>query len=308
MSAEIQEEAKDVLKKHAKSFRWASVFLAPRQRTDAAIAYAFCRYVDDVVDEATSPQDAEKELDRVLLMLTGKVTPSPLLEAFLEVSERTGFGVEPALDLLLGVRSDLHAVRIKDSEELSLYCYRVAGTVGLMMCGILGVKDPRAKQHAIDLGVAMQLTNICRDVLEDAERGRVYLPASQLARRGISQEELKSALLAPGGANKDLARRAAGEVIFDLLVRADAKYLSARSGFPYLPGRARLSIMIASELYRHIGVRLRTHHNCDPCAGRVSVTPAQKASLTTKVVLDWLVLSSKELSRVESPQPPIGAS
>lgn len=308
MSPKIQKQAEDVLKKHAKSFRWASLFLGRKERADAAIAYAFCRHVDDAVDEASDPQEAKKELDRILAMLTGKLAPSPLLQAFLEVSERTGFGLEPALDLLLGVRSDLDTVRVKDSEELSLYCYRVAGTVGLMMCGILGVTDPRAKQHAVDLGVAMQLTNICRDVLEDAERGRVYLPQSQLLRRGIGHQVLLDSLFGENSAEKDQSRRAVSEVVFDLLVLADAKYLSARSGFPYLPARARLSIMIASDLYRHIGVLLRTERNCDPCLGRVSVNLTRKVGLTAKALFDWTFLSSREFSPVNSTHPPIGAS
>ena len=93
-------------------------------------------------------------------------------------------------ELLLGMISDLDVVRLQSDSELVRYCYRAAGTVGLMMCSVLGVRDLRALRHAIDLGIAMQLTNIARDVREDAEASRVYLPAERLSEYGVAPEDL----------------------------------------------------------------------------------------------------------------------
>lgn len=295
-SESVREGAARVLEKHAKSFRWAAAFLAPQARSDAAVVYAFCRYIDDVVDEADDVADARLALDETVAMLEGATEPSPLVEEFLHVSRRTGFGIEPALDLIKGVRSDLGVVRVADDQELSVYCYRVAGTVGLMMCRVLGVKSQRAERYAIDLGVGMQLTNICRDVLEDAQIGRIYLPLTRLDAVGLTPEALVSHATLPGE-HGALTRTRVAAVVRDLLTTADAKYLSARSGYEYLPPRARLSIMVAAELYQHIGHVLRDVHGCDPLGGRVSVSPAQKARLTARVIVTWALDCSKRATR-----------
>src|SRR5690606_28135777 len=135
------------------NFRWAAAFFAPQARSDAAVVYAFCRYIDDGDGEAEDVVDDRLAHDETVALLGGATDPSPLVEEFLHVSRRTGFGIEPALDLLKGVCSDLGVVRVADDQELSVYCYRVAGTVGLMMCRVLGVKSQRAERYAIDLGV-----------------------------------------------------------------------------------------------------------------------------------------------------------
>jgi phytoene synthase len=295
MTRSVSQKAEEVLQHHAKSFRWASYFLSDAKRRDAAVAYAFCRLVDDIVDEATDEDEARRGLDEVESMLRATVEPSPLVAAFVEVADRTGFGLLPAFDLILGMRSDLGPVRLKTSEELSLYCYRVAGTVGLMMCGILGVGSERARSYAVDLGVAMQLTNISRDVLEDAGRNRVYLPAKLLERHGITQDRFLASLEG-NSVEREHSRRAVSAAVFDLLVRADTKYESGAEGYQFLPPRARLSIMVAADLYQQIGILLREEFNCDPLVGRVRVAPSRKVLLTARALAKWSLLSARSLA------------
>ncbi len=267
VSTAIVEASRDTLARHARTFRWASLFLPPSCRDDAAVVYALCRLVDDVVDEAPTEEGAALELSRLEAELRGEASPRPLVETGRAVLERGGAGLGPMLELVRGVAGDLGPVRFADDRALLRYSYRVAGTVGLMMCGVLGVRDEAALPFAVDLGVAMQLTNICRDVAEDAARGRVYLPADRLEAAGTSQ----SALLA-GTA----PRAAVAAVVGDLLDLADRYYASADLGMRYIPARSRLAILVASRTYRAIGGVLRRRGG-DALAGRVWVSPIGKA-------------------------------
>ena len=191
---------------------------------------------------------------------------------FLETADRTGIPVGAALELIVGVRSDMHPVRVADDRELLRYCYRVAGTVGLMMCGVLGVRDTDALPFAVDLGVGMQLTNICRDVAEDAGRGRVYLPATRLHAAGVE----------PAGLLPDGATRApAAPVVRDLLQLGERYYRSADAGMRYIPWRARFAILVASRVYRAIGFRVRAQ-GYDPDQGRAYVSRWRKVLWTLR--------------------------
>lgn len=269
-SSEIVVYSRDVLSTHARSFRWASRFLPPESRDDAAIVYAFCRLVDDLADEAPDVERADVELSLLEAELCCSNHPRPLVAEFLDVVRRTQMDVRSALELIAGVRSDLGEVRVRHDADLLRYCYRVAGTVGLMMCSVLGVEDSDAHPHAIDLGVAMQLTNICRDVLEDAERGRVYLPASRLQRLGVEHQELIDG-------NAD--RAAVAAVVRDVLSLAESYYASADFGMHFIPARSRLAIVVASRLYRGIGLKLWRGRNGDALAGRTWVTWPGKLAL-----------------------------
>ncbi len=283
-TAELVAESQSVLERHGRSFRWAQVFLAPQERADAAVVYAFCRFVDDCVDEAPSRESAERALLEIEAMVQGSNPSSALVQAYLQVAERRRFGVGPALDLIAGARSDLGAVLMDSDESLRLYCYRVAGTVGLMMAGVLGASEPEAKEHAVHLGMAMQLTNICRDVAEDLARGRVYLPAPRLHEAGVDPESLR----APGAGERPQLRSAVARVVSQLIDEADGYYALGRAGFRYLPARARLAIGVAARLYEAIGHRLRDGFAADALAGRVYVPIGLKVWLTVRALLDWL--------------------
>lgn len=257
-----------VLATHARSFRWAGALLPRHQLDEAAVIYAFCRLVDDLADESPDPGTARRHLGALRAELRAEAHPRDLVAATVSVLDR-GVGVAPAVHLIDGVLSDLEPVRLPDDAALHRYSYAVAGTVGLMMCAVLGVHAPEAWPFAVDLGVGMQITNICRDVREDAARGRIYLPADRLESAGVPGRRLLEAA-AGGPALDDLERGALAVVVRDLLDDADRYYRSADAGMRFIPLRARLAIRVASRVYRGIGVRLRRHGG-DPWQGRTVV-------------------------------------
>lgn len=280
-------ECQGILQRHARSFSAAAVFLTPEMRRDAAVCYAFCRLVDDAVDEAEDLGTAREGLGQIEAMLEGRQVCAPIVASYVALSERLGFGLEPARDLLAGARSDLGRVRFGTDAEFLQYCYRVAGTVGLMMCGVLGVKEAKARRHAIDLGIAMQMTNVCRDVLEDAERDRVYLPETRLRKVGVRQADVVAAsdkAFSPGAPNE--VRAGVSEVVRGILDWAEVYYESGARGFRFIPERPRLAIMVARSLYREIGETLRSH-DCDPFRGRARVSSFRKLFLTVRSAMSW---------------------
>jgi phytoene synthase len=248
VNAQLLAESHDVFRRKARTFWWASRLLPRTVRDDAATVYAFCRMVDDMGDEADDPSVAELALQALSNEVAGRQHPRPIVAELRAAAARLGLPMEAAAELIAGVRSDLGVVRMVDDAELVRYCYRVASTVGLMMCGVLGVHCREALPHAIDLGIAMQLTNICRDVAEDAERGRVYLPAARLRAAGIDPEEVVRGTADP-------ERMAI--VVRSVLALADRYYRSADGGMRDIPWRFRPAILVASRTYRAIGVKLR---------------------------------------------------
>jgi phytoene synthase len=262
----------ETLARGSRTFSFAGRLLAAPQRLDAARLYAFCRYVDDVADETPDPVVAARALSEIAEELRGARPPRAWLRDVSAQLARQGTDPECAQELIRGVSADLVPVAVADDAELLRYCYRVASTVGLMMCGVLGVRDPRALAHAIDLGVAMQLTNICRDVLEDAGRGRVYLPTTRLRAHGAVGAPLEMA--------RDVA--AVRGVVRDLLTLADHYYESGWQGMGYIPWRARVAIAVAATVYRAIGVKL-LREGGDPLRGRTVVSTIGK--------LGWLFVA-----------------
>lgn len=276
-NAVVVAESRAVLATHARSFRWAAAFLPAERRDDAAVLYAFCRAADDAVDEAPDPTGAEAALATLADGL--RAGGPPVARALREVAARRGMSLRAARQLVDGLAGDLEPVVVADDVALLRYCYHAAGTVGVMMSPLLGVTDPRALAHAVDLGIAMQLTNICRDVAEDAARGRVYLPRTRLEAAGTSPEDLLAGRADP---------QRVAVVVRDLLALADAYYQSADQGMRFIPARARLAILVASRIYRAIGWRLRRRGG-DALAGR-TVVPASEKVLWVVVALGfWLV-------------------
>lgn len=293
---DVVEQSEAVLRTHARSFRWAAPFLPQDARRDAAVTYAFCRLVDDVVDERDDDDESRRELDVIERELDGRALPRPLVAAYREIEARRAIPREAAIELLAGMRMDLGEVRLRDDDELDLYCFRVAGTVGLMMAPILGARDPRAFLHAVDLGIGMQLTNICRDVAEDAGRGRVYLPADRLVAEGASQ-----AGVLDGSAPDDAVLR----VLRALLDKADALYSSGREGLAFLPLRARLGVAVAARLYRAIGLRVHAL-GARALRERAVVSPPRK--LGHVAVAFWDALSTPTPSPKALPPASSGAA
>ena len=263
---DVLSSAHAVFRRQARTFWGASRFLPRQVRDDAALVYAFCREVDDTADEASDLDAAKLALEALSNEVLGIVEPRPLVAEFRNTARRLHLSLESAAELIRGVQSDLGPVRVQDDEELLRYCYRVASTVGLMMCAVLGVRRREALPHAVDLGLAMQLTNIARDVAEDARRDRVYLPAARLRAAGVDPEEV-----ARGAADG----RGVARVVAELLAMADTFYRSADGGMRDIPGRYRPAILVASRVYRAIGVRLR-RRRCDALAGRTVVPWPEK--------------------------------
>ena len=259
-------ESRDVLAHHARSFRWGAWFLPAGTHDDAAVTYAFCRLVDDVVDEAPSEAAATQGVQQLEGELDGTHPKSALVDGFSRVMLRDQGSLQPAYELIKGVRSDLGEQIVETEDELLTYCYRVAGTVGLMMCQVLGVRDRRAFPHAVDLGIGMQLTNIARDVKEDAARGRVYIPATVLAAHGLTSQNVLD------GTANPLALAQAVQWLYEL---GERYYESAEQGMHFIPWRSRLAIFVASRTYRAIGVKL-ARRGFNAMAGRVVVTWYEK--------------------------------
>ncbi len=269
----------------ARSFRWAAAFLSSEQRRRVAALYAFCRAVDDLADDPDATVESQADLGRLAAAIEAEPDAGELWPAnylwFRELCLESSIDFQVVAELIRGIRSDLGEVRFESDRELLRYCYRVAGTVGLMMCSVFGVRDPRALQHAIHLGIAMQLTNICRDVREDAETGRVYLPAERLRRRDVTPQELVDGSADPAGVRS---------VVGGLLNLAEVYYRSGDAGMGYLPARARWAILVASRLYRAIGRRLVARQHSDPLVGRVVVPWFAKVRWVAAATGSWLRL------------------
>jgi len=281
----------------ARSFRWASAFLSRAERRRVAALYAFCRAVDDLADADWATPEAQKDLTDLQVALAAEPDGESLWPAqylwFRELCLDCGIGFPIVRELMLGMTSDLGVVRIQSDRELIRYCYRAAGTVGLMMCAVLDVRDPRALRHAIDLGIAMQLTNISRDVLEDAETCRVYLPADRLATFGVAPEELVE-----GTADV----QAVSLVVEDVLTLAESYYQSGDAGMRFLPARARWAILIASRLYRGIGRRLRRRFQSNPLLGRAVVPWFEKVGLVAGATASWIRVTLRPPTPIETVQ------
>lgn len=256
--ADGYRRARAVTRKHAKSFYFASFALFGERRRAAYALYVFCRRLDDLVDHA---QEDWPSLNERLNALRARVSalfldpegalaskspapwhPSEWL-AFADTIARHRIPEAPFQELISGMEMDLHLHRYPDYPTLELYCHRAAGTVGLMMAPMLGARDPAAARPAADLGKAMQLTNILRDVKEDWERGRCYLPADELASFGLEPEALAERVGTP---RWDAMMR------FQI-ARARQLYARAAEGLQYLePGGARRLVRVMGAVYSEI--------------------------------------------------------
>ncbi|HET9992739.1 MAG TPA: phytoene/squalene synthase family protein, partial [Kofleriaceae bacterium] len=224
--------ARATIAHHSKSFALASRLLGRRLRDQAAIVYTWCRRADDAVDEAPAGEEAIERLDHELFAAYSGCASDPVLAAFGEVALARNIPLAYPRQLLAGMAMDVRGSTYVTVEDLLVYAWRVAGVVGLMMTHVFGVADEAALVPAAHLGIAMQLTNICRDVGEDARRGRVYLPAELVGELGILG-----------------ARRA-------LLALAARYYRSADTGVAALPWRASVAVRAARNVYSAIGARI----------------------------------------------------
>ncbi len=244
---------KTALATYGKSFHWAKRFLGARMGANAAQLYQFCRVLDDMADGDINDGPHRLSIIRKDLLATGKAL-DPLMIAYQTFLAKHQLSQEVIVTLIDGLLSDQNPARITTESQLLRYAYHVAGTVGILMCDVLDCRDDRALNHAIDLGIAMQLTNIARDVLEDAKMGRRYLPESWVGKLEPSQ------IFAFSGTPSNEAALPIYAAVEKLLLLADTYYKSGMAGLTYLPIRAHISIAIAALVYRQIGVQISNTH------------------------------------------------
>ena len=238
--------ARQTLARHGKSFSWATHLFSRDTADDVAILYAFCRQVDDIADHAKTGK-ASQLLEQIAADLKADRSLIPFVNAFIDLRRRYQIDEQIPELLVDSIRLDTGPVRIARWDDLVRYAYGVAATVGLMMCSIMGVRRQIALPFAIDLGIAMQLTNIARDVVEDARRDRVYIPTEMMDR------DINAVRILMGDAS---VVSTVSHVRMVLLERAAEYYRSADLGMRYIPRRPRLAVLTAARLYEAIGRRI----------------------------------------------------
>jgi phytoene synthase len=254
----VLEHCGAMIRAGSKSFAGASRLFDGRTRESAILLYAWCRHCDDQVDgerlgyraapgDAGSRRGRLQELERATrACLRGEPGPEPVYQALRRVATRHGIPERYPLELLEGFAMDVAGCRYRSPEELFLYCYHVAGVVGLMMAHVMGVRDPATLQRAADLGLALQLTNIARDVIDDAAAGRVYLPLDWLDAAGVPHDAV----------GDPRHREAVAAVAARLLAAAEPFYASGDEGIRQLPWRSAWAVAVARRVYCEIGVRV----------------------------------------------------
>lgn len=268
------QQCRHITRSAAKNFYYAFITLPPRKRKAVYATYAFCRLCDDAAD-GQIPTD---EKLRILAELREKLSlayagsPSgPVFTALAHASSSFEIPEEYLQEIVSGVEMDLTKSRYRNFEELRTYCYRVASVVGLTCIQIFGYSDARAKEHAIDLGLAMQLTNILRDIKEDLERDRVYLPLDELSRFGCSVEQLEA-----GVANHDFQ-----QLMRFQATRAREYFESGFKLLPFLSPRSRGCPAVLGEIYSHILDRIESK-DFNVFDGRLGLSRSEKYLVTAR--------------------------
>jgi 15-cis-phytoene synthase len=276
------------LAQQSKSFYLASRLLPPKQRDHAAAVYAWCRRADDAIDlteRAKQPralQALRSELDDVY---DGVAMTDPVLAAFQWATSSSQIPKRFATEMLDGMQLDVIGCRFGSWDELLEYCYCVASTVGLMMCHVMGVSSARALPHAIDLGIAMQLTNIARDVREDWLRGRCYLPD-----RTLREHRAFAWLTESGGDVSSTQREQCRPVVQTIVQTAERYYRSGDRGLVYLPPRSAFAVASARFIYSAIGSRIAAS-GYDVLAPRAVVSFERKLWMVAKA--SWSVVKCR---------------
>lgn len=262
-------------RRHARNFYYGFLTLPLPKRQAIWSVYAFCRLADDIADDDTL-SDATKAYrlrqlsDQLDAAYDGKPDTS-IFVALADTVERFPIPRSYFHDLMEGIYMDLEKTRYGTFEQLEVYCYRVASVVGLICLEIFGYSEPHAKAHAIELGLAMQLTNILRDVREDLDRDRIYLPMDELAQFGLDESDLRQ-----------------GEVTTQFrdfmrfqISRARDYYISAEALFPFVDRDARLCPLLLHTIYQRILDHIEVQ-SYDVFSRRISPSKLEKVGLTVR--------------------------
>ncbi len=254
--------AKNYLSIYAKSFNWAGFFLPKRKYKNCSALYDFCRTVDNIVDEDGNLDLKKKNLIEFKKKFFEKDFSSSKIEKMWDLINEFSISTKIIEDLFDGVETDLEEkVKLNSRKDLLIYSYRVAGTVGLMMAKILRVNSERGLNSAIDLGIAMQLTNIARDVIEDKKRNREYIDHDIIT-------------------------------IKETLKLADMFYNSSFNSIREIPISCRFAILVARRVYRQIGYEILKKKDLEDYerAGKIFVTNIGKIKQTFLSLLDFIML------------------
>ena len=268
--------SKNYLSIYAKSFNWSGFFLPKKIYRKCSILYDFCRTIDNIADQNVDLEIRKKELEEFKKKFEQKNKNESVIKNMWDLMDEKNISKKIVDDLFDGVCSDLKKeVKIKSEKELLIYSYRVAGTVGLMMAKIFGVQKKESLQRAIDLGIAMQLTNIARDVIEDEKKNRTYL----IKESNNTFLDIKNTIL-----------------------KADTFYNSSFEGIRDIPFNCRFSIIVARRVYRHIGKKILEKKNLSNYqkAGKIYVSNFGKIIQTILSLLDLTKLffiKSKEYEK-----------
>lgn len=250
------------------SFYYSFLFLPDNRRRAITALYAFCREVDDVVDECQDPQIAATKLAwwrQAVVKLYAGTPDHPVTQALLPVLGEFSLPQEQLLEIIDGMEMDLQQTRYLDFKALSLYCYRVASVVGLLAAEIFGSQDRQTQKYAHDLGMAFQLTNIIRDVGEDARRGRVYLPIDELQRFDVPVADILNAR------QSDNFRR----LMEFQIDRAEQYYAQAMAALPAIDRKAQRPGLVMAAIYRTLLEEIK-RDGCQVLTQRTSLTPLRK--------------------------------
>ena len=258
--------SKNYLSIYAKSFNWSGFFLPKKTYNECSKLYDFCRTMDNIADQDNDLDAKKKQLREFREKFESKDRQDQVIKNMWELIDEFNISKKIVEDLFDGVESDLKKeVRIKTEKELLVYSYRVAGTVGLMMAKIFSIKKKESLQRAIDLGIAMQLTNIARDVFEDEKKNRIYI--------------IKN--------SKDTFLD-----IKNTIFKADSFYNSSFAGIKDIPISCRFSIIVARRVYRQIGKKILEKKDIDSYrkAGKIYVSNFGKIAQTIFSFLDFIML------------------
>ena len=257
---------KNYLSIYAKSFNWSGFFLPKKIYYKCSVLYDFCRTLDNIADQNKDLEIKKIELGQFRSKFEQKNQEDRVIKNMWDLMNEKNISKKIVEDLFDGINSDLKKeVKIETEKELLIYSYRVAGTVGLMMAKIFGVKKKESLQRAIDLGIAMQLTNIARDVVEDEKKNRVYLIKS-------SNDAFKN--------------------IKNIILKADSFYESSFEGIKDIPLNSRFSIIVARRVYRQIGKKILSKKNIESYreAGKIYVSKIGKIIQTLFALKDLIIL------------------
>lgn len=284
------EYARAITAYYSKSFYYATRMLPTERRWATYALYGFCRHCDNLIDiprqrtETETLREIHSLAEELQIAYNSGESQHPVIRAFILVAKHYGIPIEYPLDLLKGVAMDIQQVRYKTFDDLSLFCYRVAAVVGLMMTHVLGYSDNKVFQYAKKLGIAMQLTNILRDIKEDKEMGRIYIPQKDLVQYGVSEDDILEEKMTP---------QLQALMEFQI-ARADRYYTEAIPGIALLVNESQYAIYSAAKIYRGI-LRKVEALDYNPFLERVFVPSVQKIVIIIQEGIRAKVLSAQHI-------------